>query len=53
MTVNCIPLRSGGKTDLTADAAVVRGLAATVATAAAVVGCCCRRADNTVELYHL
>lgn len=41
MEVNCIPLRSGGKTDLSADAAAVRGLAATVATAAAVAGCCC------------
>lgn len=51
MTVNCIPLRSGGKTDLTADAAVVSGLAATVATA--VVDCCCRRrADNNIVLYY-
>jgi len=54
MMVNCIPLRSGGKTDLTADAAVVRGLAAAVAAVAVVVGCCCRRADNNiVVLYYL
>lgn len=39
MAMNCIPLRSGGKTDLTADAAAVRGLAAAVATATA-AGCC-------------
>lgn len=49
MTVNCIPLRSGGKTDLTADAAVVSGHAATVAT---VVGCCCCREDNNIVVLY-
>lgn len=35
MAVLCIPLRSDGKTDLTTDAAAVRGLAAILAAAAA------------------
>lgn len=38
IAVHCVPLRSDGKTDLTTDAAAVRGLAAIVAVALAVGG---------------